>query len=327
MENHDCLRDTLLVCDCRAHEPCHGDFLASATPPTACATKRRGPQASSHEGSKRGNILDSCSVAGTWAGDATLYGDTIPNSVRFPQQCLKRAVVQMFLPDWVTDAPFSFVEDLVKGLPFTDYGECFDAQDYDVDGAQAPIIGTRMPRGPRLAGEGICPRPSRLIVSALSASSPTPHRQRVARKLLELVSYCSRRSGRLRRPTCHASTHVRRCHTLPPQSPPTTCSHLLHQRLHANARTCPVYASSPTTSYHCGKRWPPRSENGQVSACFLLTLCPIRKSLCSSWSPRACCLLGLAAITTEVILGRAWMQQFMLLDSLTTASSCICRAR
>ena len=54
VENLSLWRDTFLVCDCPAHEPCRGDFLASAIPcPTACAAKRRGQHASSHEGSKR----------------------------------------------------------------------------------------------------------------------------------------------------------------------------------------------------------------------------------------------------------------------------------
>ena len=40
------------------------------------------------------------------------------------------------------------------GHLFTDSGEWLDTQDNDVDGTQAPIISTGMPRGPRLASEG-----------------------------------------------------------------------------------------------------------------------------------------------------------------------------
>ena len=56
--------------------------------------------------------------------------------------------------DWVSNVAFSFVAYLV-GPPFTDDREWLDAQDYDVDGAQATTISTRKPRGPRLAGEGM----------------------------------------------------------------------------------------------------------------------------------------------------------------------------
>ena len=52
--NLDRLRDSLLVCDSPAYEPCHGDFMASAIPPpTSCAAKRLGQRASFHEGSKK----------------------------------------------------------------------------------------------------------------------------------------------------------------------------------------------------------------------------------------------------------------------------------
>ena len=68
-----------------------------------------------------------------------------------PAAVPERAFVEMFPQDWVTDAPFPFVKELVIGPPFREW---LDARDYDVDGVQAPIISTRIPRGPRLGGAG-----------------------------------------------------------------------------------------------------------------------------------------------------------------------------
>ena len=91
------------------------------------------------------------------------------------------------------------------------------------------------------------------------------------------------------RPTRCASTYVRRCQALLPQPPLATCSHPLHQCVHDDAGTCPDYASSPTPSYHRGKRWPARQRKGAK----------YRRASCRPYfrckgprSPRVCNLLG-----------------------------------
>ena len=103
--------------------------------------------AGSHHGSKRkATSLISAVMLAPGLPMRPFFGDTIPNSGRLalPQQCLQRV-------GWVTDAPFPFVEYLANRPLFTDYREELDAQDCDVDVAQAPIISTRM----RLASEGM----------------------------------------------------------------------------------------------------------------------------------------------------------------------------
>ena len=106
VENLDRLRDSLLVCDCLAHELCHGDFpcLNNSFSDFMCRQATRASCELRTSIKEEGYIFDFCNIAGNWPCDPTLV---MPVRLAYAQQCLQKALIQKFPPKWVADVAFS----------------------------------------------------------------------------------------------------------------------------------------------------------------------------------------------------------------------------